>query len=186
MKDNPISKYYLFITTFFLIIFDLVLSFVYSNNYDVNLFKGTGYFIPLLINVGFLFYIAMRFQKWYLYIVPSILSFLLGIYFVWILITNSLVSWQYDDVHSPIETETLTIKHRSAMLGETTFFYEFYKKSFRGLFIKKLDKSDLEIILRDTQGKDDLEVLNIQSPTWVNETTIIFHTIEGDKTIILD
>ena len=184
MTDKPFSKHYLPITTFLLIIFDLILIFIYSDDYVVDLFKRTGYFIPLLINVGFLFYIATKFRQWILYILPSVLFFMLGIYFVFMLI---IVPWQYDDFHSPLGTETITIKHRSTTLGETQYFYEFYEKSFMGLLIKKLDnKSDLGIMLQDSEGRDDLEVLNIQSPTWENEATIIFHTIEGDKTFILN
>lgn len=170
----------------FLIFFDIFLFYVHSNNYDVIFFKGTKYFIPLLINVSFLFYIAIRFDRWWLYIAPSILSFLLGIYFIWVFILNSIVSWQYNDFHSPLKQETLTIRHRSATLGETTYIYEFYKKSFMGLLIKKIDGMDLEIMVRDFHRKDDLEVLNVQSPTWVNETTVIFHTLNGDKRIDLD
>lgn len=98
---------------------------------------------------------------------------------------NSLSSWQYDNIHSPRRTETLMIKHRSATLGETTFIYEFYRKSFMGLLLTKLDRSDLNIMLRDINDNKAMDLLNIQSPTWVNETEVILHTLSGDKTIIL-
>ena len=82
--------------------------------------------------------------------------------------------------------ETLVIKHRSVILGETSYIYEFYKKTSMGLFIKKLDESDLTMIVRYPDRKDDLQMLSTKHPTWVNETTIILHTIEGDTTITLD
>lgn len=78
------KNYYLLIAAVLLVVFDILLYLVYSHNYEVILFKGTGYFIPLLLNVGFLMYIALRFGKWWMYILPSILAFVLGIYFVWI------------------------------------------------------------------------------------------------------
>lgn len=99
---------------------------------------------------------------------------------------NSVVSWQYDRIHSPRMTETLTIGHRSATLGETTYIYGFYKSSFMGLLIKKLDGMDFNIVVRDSPEKDDLKVLNLKNPTWVNETTVIFHTLNGDKTVSLE
>lgn len=182
MQKNP-----LFITVILLFVFDLIFVISHFNNYTVNLFKETGLFIPLLINIFILMFIAVKLDKWWLYILPSILCFLLGIYILLVIFFNSILSWQYDYVHSPMRTETLMIKHRSATLGETTFFYEFYKTSFMGLLIKKLGGTDLRIMVRDSsREKDDLEVLNIQSPTWVNETTVILHTLNGDKTIILE
>lgn len=179
------KNHYLLIAAVFLVVCDILLYLVHSHNYEVILFKGTGYFIPLLLNVGFLMYIALRFGKWWMYILPSILAFVLGIYFIWIFILNSVVSWQHDSIRSPLGQERLTIAHRSATLGETTYFYEFYKSSFMGLIVKKLDGMDLEIMVRDSQEKGDLEVLNVKNPTWVNETTVIFHTLNGDRTVIL-
>ncbi|MBT2291905.1 hypothetical protein J7E73_22805 [Paenibacillus albidus] len=184
MQDKFISKYYLVIIAFLLFATDLIYVYAYFNNYSVNLFKGSGYFMPLLINIGFLMYIAFTFDKWWLYIVPSLLCFLLGIYFISVLLFNSLVSWQYDNIHSPRRTETLLIKHRSASLGETTFIYEFHKKSFMGLLLKKLDGADMEV--RDSHDKNALDVLNIRNPTWVNESTVILHTLNGEKTIMLE
>lgn len=185
MRSNLVSKYYIWIAAVLLFLCDLLVYFAYTHNYVVIFFKGTGFFIPLLINAGFLFYIAVHFDRWWLYILPSLLAFILGIYFVWIFILNSIVSWQYDRIHSPLWTETLTIGHRSATLGETTYIYEFYQTAFMGLLLKKLDGMDLSIMVRDSDRKEDLEVLNIKKPTWVNETTVIFHTLDGDKTVIL-
>lgn len=181
------QKKTLFITVILLFVFDLIFVFLHFNNYIVNLFKETGLFMPLLINIFILMFIAIKLKKWWLLILPSILCFLLGIYIFLVILLNSLVSWQYDNIHSPMRTETLMIKHRSATLGETTFFYEFYKTSFMGLIIKKLDGTDMEIMVRDSsREKGDLELLNIQSPTWVNETTVILHTLNGDKTIMIE
>lgn len=55
-----------------------------------------------------------------------------------------------------------------------------------GLIVRKLDGMDLEIVVRDSQEKGDLEVLNVKNPTWVNETTVIFHTLNGDRTVVLE
>lgn len=186
MQGKTLPKYYLFVITAVLIFaLDLIYVFAHFNNYSVNLFLGSGYIIPLIINIGFLMFIAFTYNRWWLYIVPSFLSLLLGIYIVIVLFFNSLFSWQYDNIHSPRRTETLMIKHRSATLGETTFIYEFYRKSFMGLLLTKLDRSDLNIMLRDTNDNKAMDLLNIQSPTWVNETEVILHTLSGDKTIIL-
>ncbi|AJS58549.1 hypothetical protein [Paenibacillus sp. IHBB 10380] len=187
MQDKTSPKYYPFVITAVLIFaLDLIYVFAHFNNYSVNLFTGSGYIIPLIINIGFLMFIAFAYDRWWLYIVPSFLCVLLGMYIVFVLLFNSIVSWQYDNIHSPKRTETLMIKHRSASLGETTFIYEFYRKSFMGLLLTKLDRSDLEIMLRDTHDKKAMDLLNIQSPTWVNETEVILHTLSGDKTIILE
>jgi len=97
-----------------------------------------------------------------------------------------IMNWDYEYLDSPKGTETLIIKHRVATLGESNYFFEFYKKSFHGLLMNKLAAQDLAIMVRDHERYPNaMKALGFDHPNWLSEKNVMFDSKDGRKEIIL-
>ncbi len=118
-----------------LAVMDLMLIIMHITDYYILLLKPTGYLIPLAINITVLSIIGFRSSrfKWWTIIglIAGIVIFI-GHGTMILLLGNS-----YTKIDSPHSNTSLVIEARHATLGETTYFYNFYKTNF-GLIGKQL------------------------------------------------
>ncbi|GLX70513.1 hypothetical protein [Paenibacillus glycanilyticus] len=91
-----------------------------------------------------------------------------------------------ESIVSPNKVNTVYIEHREATLGETNYFYTFFKKE--GLFMKEIKGHENHLISQYRPSQSQFtaeEALGLQNVEWMTEETLTFHTINGDVSIKL-
>ncbi|MCZ8522485.1 MULTISPECIES: hypothetical protein [Paenibacillus] len=182
MRTN-ISRRFLILLIAFLIV-DVSLIVLRLNYYY---FVIVDWSIPLLMHTILFAFLFIVLKKQFLW-VPFVGTILL--FFLWSItyITSLIFEWNSISLHSPKGTETLTIKYRTAVLGESNHFYEFYQKGLFGtLLMRKIGDGDFfRIVVFDRKETPDaIKALGAGDPRWVDEKTVIFHTKDGQKQIHL-
>lgn len=180
---TPIEKKMARVFLIVLLLFDTTFAIIRFNQYDVVIFHTNSWNIPILLNVLLFVIIMLVSKKWVIWIPIIILIIYLFVFRLGYLLMN----WDYHYLVSPKGTETLIIKHRVASLGESNYFYAFYEKSYHGILMKKIDVSDLRIMVRDHDRYPNAEkALGFDHPNWLNEKKVIFDSKDGQKEVTLN
>jgi hypothetical protein len=164
---------------------DALLIIMYLMDYYILFLKPTGYVFPMLLNIILLAVIGFRsrFHKgWTIaFLTVSIPVLLIHSIMVW------LMENQYTTIESPAN-KSVTIEYRSFTLGETTYFYEFYKTSF-GLIGKRLDDQTIKLMIQGKDhptGLDAEDALGLDTAEWITDDTVRFSTWQGMKELSLN
>lgn len=83
------------------------------------------------------------------------------------------------------EEQALVIEYRHFTLGETTYYYHFYKTKY-GFLGKRLDDQSVQVVVQSSEqsiGVDAEYALGINNLEWIENNTIRFHTLEGTKEV---
>ncbi|MBD2869057.1 hypothetical protein [Paenibacillus arenilitoris] len=162
---------------------DVIFILLSINDYAVYFLHTSGWHMPILFNVVSLVILFFISKKKILWIPVSVLILFLILFRLGFL----FYGWHYDYAVSPKGTETLIIKHRVATLGESQYFYEFYRKS--GIVMKKLAEQNFKIIVH-YQDRDRYpnarKTLGLDHPIWRDEKEVGFETKDGRIDISLD
>lgn len=164
-------------------IMNFILVVMHYADYVLLFFKPTGYIIPLVLNIVVLSVIAFKSK------LSKVWTF--AILFVGIpilLFHGFIILWldnNYTEIVNPHSQQSLVIEYRHATLGETTYFYDFYKTkySFVG---KRLDDQSISIIVWDHSSSIDPEgILGLGKEEWITTNTVRFFTRQGMKDVDL-
>ncbi len=165
-----------------MIMADLLIYLLYTYNYKFSMFLTTGVTYPLLINLAvmLIFIFLLPRLRW----LTILTAFLLLVLFLGYLFFHKLWSYEYYSLTSPQGTNKIYIEQRTATLGETNYFYNFYESEpyLNGLIIKRLNAEELHLI---SSSPSIDNALQLTAPTWISENTILFHTIDGDHPVSL-
>ncbi|WP_068676769.1 hypothetical protein [Oceanobacillus sp. Castelsardo] len=168
-------------------VMDLILFMMFLTDYYILFLKPTGYTIPLAINIIALAIIGFRHSratKWWT-IVGLIISIPILFFYSFII---RLEDNSYIKIHSPQHKHSVVIEYRSFTLGETTYYYNFYKTTF-GLIGKHLDNQSTQMMIPGTEHPAGLgaeDALGVGSEVWITENTVRFPTWKGMKEVRLD
>ncbi|MFP7478868.1 hypothetical protein [Terribacillus saccharophilus] len=166
---------------------DLLLIIMHVFSYYFLFLKPTGYIIPIAANIIVLAIIGFR-QSIInnLLVVAGVLLgtaiMLIYAFFIWIGETS------YKKIDSPHNQQALVVEYRKFTLGETTYYYDFYKTKY-GLIGKELSDQSIQIMVQGTENPGSLnaeEILGIDNSEWVTKRIVRFITFEGPKEIHLD
>ncbi|MBU8757322.1 hypothetical protein KM927_28035 [Priestia megaterium] len=93
----------------------------------------------------------------------------------------------FDSVSSPSGSEKVYIEHRNFSLGETSYSYNFYQRKGK-FFMKELVDQNQLLVTRDNLpgGANDIKMLGLDVPHWINEKEVRFNSRQGTITIHLD
>lgn len=170
-----------------LVIIDFILVVMHFTDYVLLFLKPTGYIIPLVINLVIIIVIGFRSKFPKVWLITVTIAFLF--ISIPILLFHGFIIWlqdySYTEIDSPYNQQSLVIEYRHATLGETTYFYHFYKTKF-GFVGKRLDDQSISIMVRDYPAGIDAEgVLGLGNEEWITENTVRFNTWQGMKDVNL-
>lgn len=173
MIRNGISAF-----LYLVLLFDLLILILASNNYFFIFLKPTGIIIPSVITMISLYLFARERKVNKYWIIGGIVisAMILGPLWLGDAITNS----SYDKIAPQKRDITIIIEHRDATLGETSHFYNFYQVEKFPLVMKKLNKDTLRIVTRGT-NTDNLGVLGVNNAKWINNKIIFTSSYKGEK-----
>ncbi|EIM04987.1 hypothetical protein A1A1_18560 [Planococcus antarcticus DSM 14505] len=167
----------------FLGIMDIILVVMNYTGYVLLFLKPTGYVIPLILNILIISVIIFKSK---LSKVWTAAILFIGIPIL--LFHGFMVLWMdrnYTEIVTPDNQQSLVIEYRHATLGETTYFYNFYKTKY-GFVGKHLDDQSIEVMVRDGSFDIDPEgVLGLGKEKWITENTVRFFTQKGMKDVYL-
>ncbi|MGG1595508.1 hypothetical protein [Terribacillus saccharophilus] len=166
---------------------DLLLIIMHLFSYYFLFLKPTGYIIPIAANIIVLAIIAFRHPRINnLLVVAGVLLgtaiMLIFAFFIWIG-ENS-----YKKIDSPHNQQALVVEYRKFTLGETTYYYDFYKTKY-GLIGKELSDQSIQIMIQgreNPEGSNPEEILGMDNSEWVTKRIMRFISFEGTKEIHLD
>lgn len=168
-------------------IMDFILVVMHYTDYVLLILKPTGYVIPLVINIVIIIVIVFRSKLpkvWTIVVTVSILFISIPIILFYGFIVL-LQDYNYTEIATPYNQQSLVIEYRHATLGETTYFYNFYKTKF-GFVGKHLDDESITMMVRDySSGIDPEGVLGLGKEEWITANTVRFYTWEGMKDVYL-
>ncbi|GAK09132.1 hypothetical protein [Geomicrobium sp. JCM 19038] len=166
-------------------IMNVLLVVIHFSEFHVLFIKSSGYIIPIVFNMVVLAVVGFRSlsvrNAWV--IVGLFLS-------LPVLLVHSFIVWitesSYAHIESPHDQQSLVVEYRDFTLGETTYFYSFYKTKF-GILGRSLEDQSLSIMSRDfPSGIDAEDVLGLHSAEWVTAETVRLNTWEGMVEIELE
>lgn len=168
-------------------VIDLILVTVHYSDYVLLFLKPTGYIIPLIINLVIIVVIILRSKlpkAWRISVTIAILFIDIPV-----ILFHSFIVWfqdySYTEINAPDAQQSLVIEYRHTTLGETTYFYHFYKTKF-GFVGKHLDNQSITMIIRDYPSGIDAEgVLGLGEEEWITTNTVRFSTWQGIKDVYL-
>ncbi|MGO4374558.1 hypothetical protein AB4Z21_28145 [Paenibacillus sp. MCAF20] len=167
-----------------LLAMNAVFIFMHVNHYEFYIQPLARWNIPLLLNMSALTVAMLVSRKWRRF---SIIISILGMFLVAFRMWGLIMGWNYATIESPKGTETLVIKYRDAILGERTYFYQFYQSSRLSITMEYLTVLDLMV------PNDEFDIypnakrtLGSDHPIWLSETEVKFHTKDGPFTLIID
>lgn len=166
-------------------IMDSILVVMHYTDYVLLFLKPTGYVIPLALNITMISVLVFKSKLSNVWITAILF---IGIPIL--LFHGFIVLWMdnnYRKIVNPDSQQSLVIEYRHATLGETTYFYNFYKTNF-GFVGKPLDDQSISIMImyRDhPSGINPENVLGLGKEKWMSETTVRFFTWEGIKDVDL-
>lgn len=164
-------------------IMDFILVVMHCTDYVLLFFKPTGYIIPLVLNIVIISIIAFKSK---LSKVWTFATLFVGIPIL--LFHGFIVLWMdtnYTEIVNPNTQQSLIIEYRHATLGETTYFYDFFKTKY-GFLGKRLDNQSISIIVRDHSSSiDPKDILGLGKEEWITTNTVRFFTSQGMKEVDL-
>lgn len=100
-----------------------------------------------------------------------------------------IVLWldnDYSEIVNPDTQQSIVIEYWHATLGETTYFFNFYKTKFD--FVgKHLDDQSISMMVRNySPGNDPEGILGLGKEEWITANTVRFPTWEGMKDVYLN
>lgn len=133
---------------------DLILIVMHFADYFILFLRPSGYLIPLGINIVVLSVIGFRsgFSK-ILLIISVFVSMPILLFYVFMIL---LLDNNYTKIDSPYHQQSLVIEYRDATLGETTYYYNFYKTLFG--FV---GKRPIEEFIKMAKNKEDGQTINV-------------------------
>ncbi|MEC1718690.1 hypothetical protein [Schinkia azotoformans] len=166
---------------------DLGLIIMHLTGYFFLFLKPTGYVIPLVINIIVLDAICFLYSsnkkiRFFIGLILCVPIMLIHAFTVW------LADYSYTKIDSPHNQQPLVIEHRHFTLGETTYFYNFYKTKF-GFIGKFLDEQSVEIMVQGTEhpvGFGAEDILGINNPLWLTKDIVRFQSWKGIKDVYLN
>lgn len=149
------------------LIFDLVVIIMSTNDYFFSFVKSTNNTLPILLTLIAFYVFAFAHG------INRILTITVTIIALLFLAVFSVTNHSYDTIGSPTGNAKVLIGHRNATLGETHHFYEFYLYTSVPGLIKKVNEHSIQ-----TRGvtADDLEVLGVDDAEWIDDEKIIFRS----------
>jgi len=169
-------------------IMNFILVIMHLTRYVLLFLKPTGYILPLVINIVMIIIILIKSKLskvWTIVVITSILfiSIPVMLFYSFILL---LQDYSYTEIDNPYRNQSVIIEYRHATLGETTYFYNFYKTKF-GFIGKRLNDQSITIMVRDYLSSNDAEgVFGLGNEEWLSANTVRFFTREGPKDIHLN
>ncbi|MEK4029240.1 MULTISPECIES: hypothetical protein [Bacillaceae] len=165
-------------------VMNLILILMHLTGYFILFFRQTGYMIPLAVDIIILAILGFRSSRYSnrLIIAGLFLSvpFLLMLN-LWVQIRD----YSYKKIDSPHGQQSLIIEYRDFTLGETTYYYHFYKTIF-GFVGKRLDDQSIEMVNYDRGIRLTAEeALGLGREQWITKNIVRFPTWEGMKDIHL-
>ncbi|WP_210611188.1 hypothetical protein [Priestia flexa] len=164
----------------FLFVMDLGLTSMHLSGYFFLFLKPTGYLIPLVINIIVLFFVNKKLWIGLGLIVGIPALFIHGFMVLF-------MDYDYTKIDSPSHKQSLVIEYRHVTLGETTYFYHFYKTRF-GVIGRFLDNQSVEFMVRGPEYpvEEGAEAaLGAHNPTWVSKDIVRFNSWKGAKDVYL-
>ena len=167
-------------------IMDFTLVIMHYTDYVLLFLKPTGYVIPLVLNIAMISVLVFKSKLsnvWIMAILFIGLPIVLVHGFFVLLMDND-----YTKIVNPDSRQSLVIEYRHATLGETTYFYNFYKTTF-GFVGKPLEDQSISIMIMSRDHPSDVDpegVLGLGKEEWMNATTVRFFTWEGIKDVDLN
>ncbi|QAY65345.1 hypothetical protein [Paenibacillus protaetiae] len=167
---------------------DLALWALNINGYKINFLKSSGLIYPLSFNILLLVVLCVLWIKSRLYFLSTMamgLSLFLSICLAGALFIHLAADAAISTVTSPGHT-TIYVEHRTTTLGETNYLYTIYLKEpyLWGAFIKEIKAFSFFLPYQDDLPSSE-EALGLHNPVWPNDTSVRFHTIQGDVSIDL-
>lgn len=135
-----------------LAVMDIVLLIMHFSGYYFIFLLPTGYILPLILNILILSIMGFRSARIRSFWVIIGLMLSIPILLLHALMV-SLLENNYTTIDSPDNRQSLVIEHRNFTLGETTYYYEFYKTKF-GLIGKHLDGQPIRVMVRSSDMGD--------------------------------
>ncbi|WP_198671312.1 hypothetical protein [Paraliobacillus sp. X-1268] len=174
-------------TLIFLSVIDLMLIIMYLTDYFILFLKPTGYVIPLVTNIIVLAVIGFRSKRYHnlwtiVGLILSIPILLIHGFMVW------LADYSYTKIDSPHNQQSLVIEYSHFTLGETTYFYNFYKTKY-GFIGKLLNDQSIEMMVQGTEhpsGVGSEDILGLKREKWITKDTVRFPTWQGIKDVYLN
>ncbi|MBN8252830.1 hypothetical protein LZP85_00785 [Priestia flexa] len=163
-----------------LCVMDLGLVAMHLSGYFFLSLKPTGYVIPLVINMILLFFINKKLWVGLGLVVGVPALFIHGFMVLF-------MEYGYTKIDSPHDKRSLMIEYRHVTLGETTYFYHFYKTRF-GIIGKLLDDQSVEFMVRGPEYpvEEGAEAaLGAHNPTWISKDIVQFNSWKGAKDVYL-
>lgn len=166
---------------------NLMLIIMYLTDYFILFLKPIGYVIPLAINIIVLAVIGFRSSRYHnlwtiVGLILSIPILLIHGFLVW------LADYSYTKIDSPHNQQSLVIEYRHFTLGETTYFYNFYKTRF-GFIGKLLDDQSIRMMVQVIDhpvGLGAEDALGLAGEKWITKNIVRFSTWQGMKEVHLN
>lgn len=167
-------------------IMDLILVIMHYTDYIFLILKPTGYVIPLTINLLIIAVISFRSKISKIWTIIGVLICIPVIlahgFMIW------LFDYSYTKIDSPHHQQSLIIEYRHATLGETTYFYDFYKTKFH-LIGKRLGDEAITMMVQSKNhpGATDAEgALGLDNEEWLTANVVRFFTWQGMRDVHLN
>lgn len=169
-----------------LAVMDIVLLIMHFSGYYFIFLLPTGYILPLILNILILSIMGFRSARIRSFWVIIGLMLSIPILLLHALMV-SLLENNYTTIDSPDNRQSLVIEHRNFTLGETTYYYEFYKTKF-GLIGKHLDGQPIRVMVRSSDMGDggDESAIGWENAQWITKDVVRFPTLEGEKDVYLN
>lgn len=174
-------------------IMDLILIVIHYTDYILLFLKPTGYVIPMVINLVVLTVIGFRAKLPIPSNLPKVWTIAGLFIFIPILLVHGFMvglrGYSYTKIDSPYDQPPLAIVYRDFTLGETTYYYDFYKTKF-GFFGKQLEDQSFSMVVQGTDhppgGADAESALGLGDEEWLTANSVRFYTWRGTEDIYLD
>lgn len=165
---------------------DIVLLIMHFSGYYFIFLLPTGYILPLILNILILTIIGFRSARIRSFWVVIALMLSIPILLLYVFM-SSLLENNYTTIDSPYNRQSLVIEHRNFTLGETTYYYAFYKTKF-GLIGKHLDGQSIRVMVRssDMGDRGDESASEWKDAQWITKDVVRFPTLEGVKDVYLN
>ena len=162
---------------------DITLLIMHYTGYYFIFLLPTGYILPFCLNILIIVIMGFRSTRRRFFWGIIILMLSIPILLLYALM-NSLLENNYTTIDSPYNRQSLVIEHRNFTLGETTYYYEFYKTKF-GLIGKHLEGQSIKVMVRSSDMGDegDESAIGWKNAQWITKDMVRFPTLEGEKDV---
>jgi len=179
MGNFMTNKKVFFYSTFLILALDFVVLLLLPI-YQVLFLKET-YYLPLIcLNIILTFFFIKNTDKGFYKIIIILIMLLCFYYLVKSLLIQCYYPFYYKEITSPQKSKSVIIEYRFDLFNQGISHYRVYQKEYAFL-IRELTKKEINITglyFLDLTQKD---LFDFETPTWINEKTVIFDTLEGQR-----